>query len=336
MSTSPVTPEQLAALPKVELHVHLEGTFSAERIAELVDQADVPLPRPMESLFDFEGFNEFLDFLTWTCGLVRTPELASDAAYRYAQFASASGIVYAEVIVNPTHWHGWDLGELVAALGDGFARARRDGYAECRLLLSILRQQSAEDADAMVAWMVQHRPPVLVGLSVDGNEAAAGRVTHRFADAYRTAREAGFGLTAHTGESSGPEGVWDVLDLLQVHRIDHGVRAVEDPVLVQRLADEGITLNVCLSSNLLHLYPDLATHPLATLHAAGVPTTVNTDDPGFIRTDLVAEFTKAAQQWHWTLEDAADVTRRAIAAAFCDDATRAALTTRLDSYLATA
>lgn len=334
MTTPTITDAQLRDLPKVELHVHLEGTMSADRIAELARSVGVTLPRPVDELFTFEGFDEFLDFLTWTCDLIRTPEVAAAVAYEHARFAAANGIMYSEVIVNPTHWRGWSTGDLVAGISEGFDRARDEGLTDCRLLLSILRQQSAEEAGALVDWMVAHPSDAVLGLSVDGNEAAAGRVTERFSAAYRRAADAGFGLTAHTGESSGPEGVRDVLDLLGVDRIDHGVRAIEDPELVARLAEERITLNICLSSNLLHLYPDLASHPWAALHRAGVPTTINTDDPGFVRTDLVTEFSQAARQWGWDLDDAAAVTRRAIEASFCDDTTKAALTSRLDAHLA--
>jgi adenosine deaminase len=322
------------ALPKLELHVHLEGTFSTERIAVMAEEVGEPLPRPVERLFTFEDLSSFLGFLDWTCGLIRTPELAAQVAYDYAARASRDGVLYAEVIVNPTHWNGWDLEELVGALDTGFARAKADGLAECHLLLSILRAQSADEALALVEWMGRHRHPRVVGLSVDGDERRAGRTGPRFAPAYRRAGELGFGLTAHAGESSGAEGVRDALELLHVHRIDHGVRAVDDPTLMRRLAEERIALNVCLSSNLVHLYPDAAAHPFPALHAAGVPLTVNTDDPGYLGIDLTGEFTKVAELMSWGLPELAAVSHRAVDASFGPPTRGAELHRTIDTFLA--
>jgi adenosine deaminase len=322
------------ALPKVELHVHLEGTFSAERIAAMAAEVGEDLPRPADRLFSFEDLSAFLTFLDWTCGLIRTPAMAARAARDYAARASANGVVYAEVIINPTHWAGWDLGELVAALADGFEEAERDGLASCHLLLSILRAQSEREALDLVEWMGATRPRRVVGLSVDGDEARAGRTGERFAPAYELAGRLGYGRTAHAGESSGAEGVRDALDLLRVDRIDHGIRAVDDPELVARLAREHVTLNVCLSSNLVHLYPDIASHPFRDLHAAGVPLTINTDDPGYVGVDLADEFVKIAGLMGWGLADLAAVTRRAIEATFSPPATKQALHRRLDAFLA--
>lgn len=333
--TLPVGVDMLRALPKVELHVHLEGTLAPERIAALALAAGEPLPRPLDRLFEFADLSSFLSFLDWTCDLIRTPEQAAQVAYDFAVRVSADGVIYTEVIINPTHWERWELGALVDALTAGFDRAEADGYAECFLLLSILRAQPGEDAMALVEWMGSHRPRRVVGLSIDGDESRSGRTGERFAPAYRRAAELGFGLTAHAGESSGAEGVRDALDLLGVSRIDHGIRAIDDPALTARLAAEGVTLNVCLSSNLVHLYPDLASHPIAALHAAGVPITINTDDPGYLGIDLTGEFIKAASLMQWGREDIAAVTHRAIDAAFCPPPTRQRLHAAVDEYLRT-
>ncbi|HEY8524042.1 MAG TPA: adenosine deaminase [Acidimicrobiales bacterium] len=330
---APVTDAVLRALPKVELHVHLEGTFTPDRITELARAAGEPLPRPADQIYLTADLSEFLATLDWVCGLVRTPEEASAQAAAFAHAAAAQGTVYAEVIVNPTHWSGLPVAELLAAVADGFEAAHRDGGADCRLLPSLLRSQPAEAAEALVELMQKLAHPRIVGLSVDGNEAAAGPGTcARFAPAYELARSKGFGATAHAGESSGPEGVRDALDLLGVSRIDHGVRAVEDPSLVRRLADEGITLNVCLTSNCHLLYPSLDDHPLPTLAAAGVPFTINTDDPETLRITLASELGLAARHLGWGVDDLVESQRRAVRASFADEATKAALLARLDAF----
>jgi adenosine deaminase len=323
----------MRALPKVELHVHLEGAFDADRIAQLADDVGEPLPRPRDQLFDFVDLDAFLDFLSWTCGLVRTPALAEQLGYDFASRAHRDGTRYAEVIVNPTHWHGWDVGDLVEALAAGFDRAVHDGLADCRLLLSLLREQSGAEALALVHWMADRRPPRVVGLSVDGNEQRSGSTGARFSPAFRLARSEGFGCVAHAGESSGPEGVVDALDLLHVDRIDHGVRAAEDPALVARLADAGVPLDVCLTSNLTILYSTFEEHPIGALLAAGVPITLNTDDPAYLGVDLTGEFALAATELGWSLADAAMRVRTAIDSAFCEPDCALALHRSLDDFV---
>jgi adenosine deaminase len=325
--------DAVRALPKVELHVHLEGTLEAPRIAELARDAGEPLHRADRDLFAFEHFDGFLEFLDWTCGLVRTREQLEAVAYDFAQRAHHDGTRYAEVIVNPTHWPHWELAALVAAISDGFVRAKRDGLADCRLLLSLLRSQSSDDAMALVRWMADVRPSLVVGLSVDGNEARTGPTGPRFAPAFALARAEGFGCAAHAGESSGPEGVVDALEQLRVDRIDHGVRAIEDPALVDRLARSAVVLDVCLTSNVTMMYPSLDAHPLPRLLEAGVGVTMNTDDPAYLGIDLTGELALAATTFDWSLDDVVARVRDAIDAAFCDAERAEQLHADVDRYL---
>jgi adenosine deaminase len=329
----PATAAALRELPKVELHLHLEGTFDAARIVQLAAATGEPLPRPVGELFAFDGLDGFLAFLDWTCGLVRDPEIAEQVAYDCAARAARERTRYAEVIVNPTHWRAWHVSDLVNALAAGFDRAAADGLTECRVLLSLRREQSADEAIALVRWMAEERPRRVVGLSIDGNEARAGRTGSRFAPAFHLARAEGFGCVAHAGESSGPEGVRDALDLLEVDRIDHGVRAAEDPALVTRLARSGMVLDVCLTSNLTMLYASFDDHPIDRLLAAGVAVTLNTDDPAYLGIGLTDEYVLAARRLSWSLEDAAERVRTAVDAAFCEPARAAALHRELDEFL---
>ena len=142
-------------------------------------------------------------------------------------------------IVNPTHWDAWRdrLPALFDALAQGLAEAEQDGLATVNLCVSLLRQQTAQEAVELVDWILRDRPDRVVALSIDGNETAAGRTGARFAEAFTRARDGGLHRTVHAGESSGPEGVWDAIRYLHAERIDHGVRAIEDPELVAYLAD---------------------------------------------------------------------------------------------------
>ena len=331
---TPSAEDALRRLPKAEVHVHLEGCFEAGDLASLATAAGEPLPRPLESLFTFVDLDSFLELLDWACGLVRTPEQAARAAYRFCERETASGVRYADVIVNPTHWGAWigRLPALVDALCAGFDEAEEDGLCPAGLCLSLLRTQSAAEADELVDTMIGLRQPRLVALSVDGNETAAGRSSPRFADAFVRAGEAGFGRTVHSGESGGPDGMWDAIELLGADRFDHGVRAVEDDELVKVLADRRIPLGMCPGSNLaLGLYHRRGEHPIERLRTAGVPVSINTDDPGFLRTRLELEYARTAEVFAWDGGVVKEIVRTSIEASFADPDRKRALLAELEA-----
>ncbi len=295
----------IRAISKAEVHVHLEGCFSAADLAAKARHYGEPLPRSVDELFRFSGFDDFLDFLSWSCGLLRTADDVARAAYSYAERAAASGVVCADLIVNPTHWADWrtNLGGLIGALDRGLADAEQDGLTTVGLCISIFRLQTAEEAGQLVDELIRLRHPRVVGLSIDGNEALSGRTGSRFADAFASAGRAGLKRTVHAGETSGPEGVRDALDLLGADRIDHGIRAIEDPSLVARLADSGVSLGICPTSNVtLRIVASLHEHPIELLRQAGVRVTVNSDDPGLLGIDLVGEYRRLVDTFGWSEE----------------------------------
>lgn len=311
--------ERLRTLPKAEVHVHLEGCFEPELLARWAQQAGVAMPRPREQLLDFEGLADFLQFLDWACGLASTRERLAELAYGLCQRLAASGAGYADAIVNPTHWQAWQgrLAEMLDAFDAGFTAAEQDGLPGVGLCISLLRTQSADAAVELVAQLTALCHPRVVALSVDGNEATAGRTGPRFAEAFRRAGAHGLRRTVHAGESSGPEGVWDAIELLGADRIDHGVRAIDDPALVARLAERRIPLGVCPSSNLaLGVYPSMAAHPIERLRQAGVRVSVNTDDPALLRTSLEREYALCQAAFGWSDEVLRSVARTSIDASF--------------------
>lgn len=328
-----VTSDLVRLLPKVELHMHLEGTFPPEKVGRLAAAVGETPPRPLDRLFEADNLADFLTTLDWVCGLVRDAATAEEVALDFARYAAAQGMVYAEVIANPTHWSGLPTEELFAAFARGFDRAQAEGLPDVRLLPSILRQQSEADASALVEWMGTCGIDRIVGLSIDGNEEAAGRTGPRFAPAYHRAHELGFGRTAHAGESSGSAGVRDAIELLGVSRIDHGIRCVEDAEVLELVRSTGTTLNVCVTSNCTLLYRRIEDHPLPQLVAAGVPVTINTDDPETLSVTLCSEIELAAGLLGWSMEDLVAMERRAVDACFCDDGTKAGLHARLDAFV---
>lgn len=287
-----------------------------------------PMPRPRETLFRFADLADFLQFLDWACGLVRTSEELSEAAYAFAARLAAGGAGYGDLIFNPTHWHPWHgrLPQMLDALDAGLRAAEQDGLPPVGLCVSLLRTQTAQAAAELVDLLVALRHPRVVALSIDGNEASAGRTGPRFAEAFRRAGAAGLKRTVHAGESSGPEGVHDAVLLLGADRIDHGVRAIEDAAVVRMLVDRRIPLGVCPTSNvMLGVYRSLAEHPLERLRQAGVPISINTDDPALLGTSLEREYALCCEAFGWSDDDLRAVARTSIDACFANDDVKARL-----------
>jgi adenosine deaminase len=334
-SLAPTTTARLRALPKAEVHLHLEGSFAADTIAQWAAQEKVALPRPVQELFRFAGLADFLGFLDLACGLANSQERLRELSYGLCQRLAQDGTGYADVIVNPTHWHAWHgrLKDMLDALDAGFAQAEHDGLPPVGLCISLLRTQSAQEACELVDTLVRLRHPRVVALSVDGNEATAGRTGARFVQAFQRAGEAGLRRTVHAGESSGPEGVWDAVELLGADRIDHGVRAIEDPALVALLAERQIPLGICPTSNIvLGVYPSLAQHPVERLRQAGVPISLNTDDPTLLGASLVGEYQLCSAAFGWTPQVQRAVARTSILASFASPERKAQLLHQLEHW----
>jgi adenosine deaminase len=325
----------LSRLPKAEVHIHLEGCFEIETIVKLAEAAKEPLPRSPEALFEFTDLSSFLNFLDWTCNLVRTPEQLTAAAHAFSRRMAASGARYADVIVNPTHWPLWQrrLPEFIDGLDRGFQKAEAEGLPPAGLCISLLRQQTADEALEVVETLLKMRHPRVVALSIDGNEAAAGRTGPRFAEAFRRAGAGGLRRTVHAGESSGPDGVWDAIELLGAERIDHGVRAIEDHELIETLAKRKIPLGICPTSNVVgRLYGSVKDHPIERLRQSGVPVSVNTDDPAYLGVTLVDEYALCADAFGWDKAALREVAATSIQASFAAPAAKAGILNELAAW----
>jgi adenosine deaminase len=326
---------RLNLLPKAEVHLHLEGCFEAQTIAQWAKTEGLALPRPQEDLFKFSGLADFLGFLDLACGLASTTQRLVELSYGLSQRLGDNGTGYADVIFNPTHWHAWHgrLGAMLDAMDEGFKAAEQDGLPSVGLCVSLLRTQSGDEAIELVDALRTLRHPRVVALSVDGNEATAGRTGPRFAEAFRRAGENGLRRTVHAGESSGPEGVWDAVNLLGADRIDHGVRAIEDSTLVCMLADRQIPLGICPTSNVvLGVYPSIQDHPIEKLRAAGVRVSVNTDDPALLGASLVGEYALCRHTFGWTDAITKSVAQTSIDASFASADVKMKLSEELKNW----
>ncbi len=318
-------------LPKVELHLHLEGAAPPEFIRQLAAEKSVDLGGVFDAsgAYRWSDFAQFLQTYEAACTVLQTPSDFGRLVAAVLGQSAANGVVYTEIFLAPDLCAGGDAvawPEYLAAMAEGAARV---AAVETRFIATAIRHFGPERAAATARSVVANPHPRLTGFGMGGEERHGHPAD--YAIAFAIAAEAGLGLTVHAGEICGPESVAAALDALPVRRIGHGVRAFEDPRLVSRLAAEGIVLEVNPGSNIaLGLYPDWAAHPVARLRAAGVPVTLSTDDPPYFHTSLELEYAALAQAFGWTAADFAAINRTAAEAAFCDDAARARILSRLD------
>lgn len=283
-----------AAYPKIELHVHLEGAVSPELLFAAARRNGCALPfDSVEALSEYMRFRDFDHFIeAWmaTTTVLRTAEDYRELVLDYARRAQAHGAVYLEAIFSPTDRLplGVSIQENFEGFCDGAQAAREQLGVEVRLTPDITRFAPLDVACEVAEYAVRYRDRGIVGLGLGGPEV--GYPPEPYAKAFAIAREGGVGSVPHAGETEGPRSIRGALDALGADRIRHGVRAVEDPGLLRELADRQMVLDVCVLSNVrLSVVPSVAQHQLPALLAAGVPCTVNTDDPTFFDCDLEAE-----------------------------------------------
>jgi adenosine deaminase len=275
----------LKALPKAELHLHLEGALEPELMFALARRNGIELPWSdvdvLRQAYSFNNLQEFLDLYYQGANVLRTEQDFYDLTWAYLQKCQAQGVVHVEPFYDPqTHT---ERGIPFEAAINGISGAMRDGREQLGitggLILSFLRHLSEDDAFRTLEQAMPFRDQFFaVGL----DSAEQGHPPSKFERVFAKARADGFLAVAHAGEEGPPEYIWQALDLLKVNRIDHGVRAAEDPKLLDRLADEQIPLTVCPLSNIkLRVFQDMTHHNILDLLEQGLKVTVNSDDPSY-------------------------------------------------------
>ncbi len=313
--------EFIREMPKVELHVHLEGSIRPATLLALADGNGVALPADdLEGLRDFYRFTDFQHFLQVYFTISSCLKTAADfdrIAYEFGADMARQKIRYAEVTVTSrTHVvnTGLPFDEILAGLNDGRARAQAEFGVEFRWILDIVRDDP-DSRHQVAAWAASATDRGVVGLGLGGTET--GHPPEWFADAFAAAREAGLHSVPHAGEVAGPEGVWGAIRTLRAERIGHGVHSVDDPGLVEYLRQHQIPLEICPTSNLcLGIYPSYEEHPLRRLWEQGVTVTVNSDDPPMFDTDLVGEYQAVADHLGFTAADLECLSLNALQASF--------------------
>lgn len=319
-------------IPKAELHVHLEGTAPPELVQRIAARNGVAIPDGMlghDGRFQYVDFLDFLRTYDLAASVIRTGEDYRDITYEYLCACAREGAVYVELTASPDHAAlvGLSDEEHLDGIARGIDEAREETGIEGRILISAVRNFGVEQALRVARHAAEIPHPYVVGFSMAGAEADFP--AHLFAEAYSIAAGAGLGCTIHAGEWAGPESVRAALEL-PITRISHGVRAIEDPELVQELAEREIVLECCPTSNVvLGVYPSYEEHPLPRLRDVGVRLTLGSDDPPYFGATIGSEYEVAAQRLGFSEDDLRTVTDTAIEAAFCDGQLRDALLSRV-------
>jgi len=333
-------PALLRAMPKAELHIHIEGSLEPELIFALARRNGVALAYPsvaaLRAAYAFTDLQSFLDIYYAGASVLLAEEDFYDMAMAYFARAAADNVVHAELFFDPqTHTdRGVPFAFVIDGLSRACAQAAKAYGIDASLILCFLRHLSEDAALATLEEALPHRDK-FIGVGLDSGER--GNPPEKFARVFARAGELGLHRVAHAGEEGPPAYVAAALDVLHAERIDHGVRCLEDPALVARLARDRIPLTVCPLSNVkLCVYPDLAHHPLKTLLDAGICATVNSDDPAYFGGYIDRNFLATFEALPLGPKDAYALARNSFEASFVSDTKKRGWIDALDAAFASA
>lgn len=328
----------IAGLPKAELHLHIEGSLEPELMFALAKRKRIAIPfdsvEAVRAAYSFSNLQDFLDIYYAGADVLRVEQDFYDLADAYFARAAADGVLHAEIFFDPqTHT---DRGIPFQVVADGLLAAMRDAAGRhgisSKLILCFLRHL---DEDAAFATLKAAEPWLdrIAGVGLDSSEV--GHPPEKFARVFAAAGAAGLKRVAHAGEEGPPDYVWQALDVLKVDRLDHGNRSLEDPALVRRLADTGMTLTVCPLSNLkLCVVPDMDAHPIDRMLDEGLRATINSDDPAYFGGYVADNYRAVATARGLTKAQLATLARNSFTGSFLSQAEQAAHLARLDAYVA--
>jgi adenosine deaminase len=327
-----------AALPKAELHLHIEGSLEPELMFALARRNGIALPfatvEDIRAAYSFTRLQDFLDIYYQGADVLRTAQDFHDLAFAYAARAAADNVRHAEIFFDPQTHTDRDIafGVVIDGLSSGLEAARERFGLTSRLILCILRHL---DEDAAFATLKAAEPHLdrITGIGLDSSEV--GHPPEKFARVFAAAADLGLKRVAHAGEEGPPDYVWQALDLLQIDRLDHGNRALEDPVLTARLAREAMTLTVCPLSNLkLCVVDSIDAHPMRRMLDAGLRATVNSDDPAYFGGYVNDNYRALAASGQLSRGDFVTLARNSFLGSFLPDETIAAHLADLDATVA--
>jgi len=316
---------------KAELHCHIEGAASPELVTRQAKKygADIS-PFIRNGSFVWHDFTSFLAAYDFASDLFRTEEDYASLSEDYLSSLARDAAIYSEFFISPDHAAnaGLSAKAYTDSLGEGILRARAKTGIEARMIVTGVRHVGVEAVEQAARFAARSGNALVTGFGLAGDERIGD--FEDFVRAFEIAREAGLGITVHAGELTGWETVQSALDMIRPSRIGHGVRAIENPDLVKRIAEEGVVLECCPGSNVaLSVFPSFAEHPFPALKAAGCRVTLNSDDPPYFWTSLKREYDIAAKHFGMGEKELLGVTKTALEAAFVDRKTRQVLLGKL-------
>lgn len=334
----PSEEEFIRGLPKAELHVHVEGTLEPELAFRLAARHGIELPyatiEELRAAYDFEDLQSFLDVYYAGADVLREAEDFYELARDYLRKAWSEGVVHVEMFFDPQTHASRGVG--LATVLEGLTRAQREAEQETgitsRLIVCFLRHLSAEEAMHTLEEALPYRDAI-AAVGLDSSEA--GNPPSKFADVFARARDAGLPAVAHAGEEGPPAYIEEALDILQVRRVDHGVRCEEDPGLIARLARERIPLTVCPLSNIkLRVFARIEDHNIKRLLDRGICVTVNSDDPAYFGGYIVANFLALQRGLGLSRAELKTLARNSIEASFLEESAKRRWYGAIDAYTA--
>ncbi len=324
------TREEIARIPKVELHVHLEGSIRPETLLKLANRHAISLPASdvagLRNWYQFRDFPHFVEVYVAISKCLKTAEDLELVAREFLEGQAEQNILHSEVTFTAAtleQYVGIPVSEQISALQRAIQFGRDELGISMQLIFDIVRGMTPERAHQVAEWAVEYHGQGVCALGIAGEE---WRGTEEYQSAYSYAAEKGVPVVAHAGETCGPEVVWDSLIYANAVRIGHGVRCLEDEELVEELRRRQTPLEVCPSSNvMLGVFPSLEAHPLKMLVDAGLYVTINSDDPPMFNTTLTDELFRAAETFGFSLDELRQFTLNAAKAALVPEDKKAEL-----------
>lgn len=321
--------------PKVELHVHLVGSIRPETVLQLARNNRVTLPADsvegLRQWYAFTDFPHFIDVYLTVSECIRTPDDVELITREFLKGQAEQHVLYSEVTHTAfTLWQQSNLSfeDQLAAINRARAWGQQELGVDMGVVLDIPRTVTPEEGLINAEWALQGKDDGIVAFGLGGPEV--GHPPEKFQAAFFQTRMAGLPSVPHAGETVGPESIWGALKILHAHRIGHGVRCLEDPILVDELRVRQIPLEVCPTSNIcLKVFPDLAHHPLPRLVEEGLYVTVNSDDPPMFNTTLTQEYLALARIFHFDVDTIEQIALNAVRASWLPAATRQELEHRM-------
>ncbi len=320
-------------LPKIELHLHLEGAAKPKLVKDLAIKKNIDVSNIFDrnGFYNFRDFKDFLSVYEIATSVLQTPDDFYNLTTSALEECRKNNIIYVEFFLSPQFCGGNDPGawkEYLASIREASEHCESSLGIISRGIATCIRHFGAEVAKDTVKCAVAEAGDWLVGFGMAGDEAFGS--PRDFSFSFEMAKEAGLKLTSHAGEWCGAEAVAETINALEVQRIGHGVQVINDERLVQLLVEQEIVLEVCPGSNIfLGLYSDLLSHPIQNLIDKGVKVTVSTDDPPFFRTSMNEEYAALTKAFGWTKDEFMRVNRVAVEGAFCDQGTKQKLFQKL-------